>query len=78
MRASVQLLGPVQLRVEGELVDLRGARQQRLLAVLALHHGAVVSTDRLIDAVWAEGELPPDPRSTLRTWCATAATRTWP
>ena len=69
MRASVQLLGPVQLRVRDELVDLRGARQQRLLAVLALQvTGRWCPPTALIDAVWAEGELPPDPRSTLRTY----------
>ncbi len=68
MRARIQLLGPVRLTIDGEPVDLRGARQQRLLAILALNEGNVVSTERLIDAVWPDQDLPPDPRATLRTY----------
>ena len=32
-----------------------GARQRELLAILLLHAGEVVSTDRLMDALWGEG-----------------------
>ncbi|HEX4759728.1 MAG TPA: helix-turn-helix domain-containing protein, partial [Thermoleophilaceae bacterium] len=36
---------------------LGGPRQKALLAILLLHHGEVVSSDRLIDELW--GERPP-------------------
>src|SRR5215212_2867723 len=36
---------------------LGGPKQRAVLAVLLLHRGEVVSTDRLIDEVW--GERPP-------------------
>ena len=53
-----RILGPLEVRAEGRLVELRGPRQRALLAVLLLHAGEAVSTDRLIDLVW--GDAPPD------------------
>jgi hypothetical protein len=55
----------IEFRVLGsfEVVDadgplaLGGPKQRALLAVLLLHRGEVVSTDRLIDQLW--GEQPP-------------------
>ena len=35
-------------------VDLGGQRQRALLAALLVHHGQVVSTDRLVDLLWGE------------------------
>jgi DNA-binding SARP family transcriptional activator len=52
------ILGPLEVRAEGRLVPLRGSRQRALLAVLLLHAGEAVSTDRLIDLVWPDA--PPD------------------
>lgn len=51
------ILGPLEVRVDGTAVALGGTRQRALLAVLALHAGEVVSTDRLVDELW--GERPP-------------------
>jgi DNA-binding SARP family transcriptional activator len=51
------LLGPVEALVDGESVALGAPKQRALLAVLLLGRGAVVSRDRLIDALW--GEDPP-------------------
>src|SRR3954468_4762582 len=51
------LLGPVELRVGGQLVAL-GARQQRaVLAMLGLEAGRVVPADRLAEGLWGE-DLP--------------------
>ena len=55
----------IEFRVLGsfEVVDgdgplaLGGPKQRAVLAVLLLHRGAPVSTDRLIDEIW--GERPP-------------------
>jgi DNA-binding SARP family transcriptional activator/predicted ATPase len=51
------LLGPLEVRDEGRTVALPRAKQRALLAVLLLNANEVVSTDRLIDALW--GESPP-------------------
>jgi DNA-binding SARP family transcriptional activator/DNA-binding CsgD family transcriptional regulator len=50
----VRLLGPVDIAVDGDVRPVRGGRSKAVLAVLALHHGQVVGTDRLIEAVWGE------------------------
>ena len=51
------ILGPLEVRAEERLVPLHGPRQRALLAILLLHAGETVSTDRLIDLLW--GESPP-------------------
>jgi DNA-binding SARP family transcriptional activator/tetratricopeptide (TPR) repeat protein len=53
----VRLLGPVDVVVAGASRPVRGLRRKAVLAVLALSCGEVVSTDRLVDAVW--GQAPP-------------------
>ena len=53
-----RLLGPLEVvGDDGVPVALGGPRPRSLLAQLLLHPNEVVSTDRLIDAVW--GESPP-------------------
>ena len=42
-----RVLGPVEMRVDGLLVDIGGFRQRRLLAVLLSRAGNVVETDVL-------------------------------
>jgi DNA-binding SARP family transcriptional activator/tetratricopeptide (TPR) repeat protein len=51
---QVRLLGPVGVAVDGVSRPVRGLRRKAVLAVLALHRGDIVSTDRLVDAVWDE------------------------
>lgn len=53
----VRLLGPVDVTVNGAIRPVPGLRRKAVLAMLALRHGEVVSTDWLTDAVW--GEAPP-------------------
>lgn len=52
-----RILGPLDVLEGTRSLQLGGSKQRALLAVLLLHAGEVVSTDRLIDELW--GELPP-------------------
>jgi YVTN family beta-propeller protein len=52
-----RILGLLEVRENGQPVDVGGGKQRALLAVLLLAAGETVSTDRLIDALW--GESPP-------------------
>jgi DNA-binding SARP family transcriptional activator/streptogramin lyase len=56
-RLEVRILGPLEVWAEGRQVELGTGRQRSLLALLVLHRGEVLSTDRLIDELWA-GEAP--------------------
>jgi predicted ATPase/class 3 adenylate cyclase/DNA-binding SARP family transcriptional activator len=54
-----RILGPLEvLDNEGRTVALGGPRERVLLATLLLEANRVVSSDRLIDAIW--GESPPE------------------
>ncbi|MFE3514577.1 BTAD domain-containing putative transcriptional regulator [Streptomyces sp. NPDC059166] len=50
------VLGSLEMRRAGELVPVRGMRQQKLLALLLLSVGRVVPVDFLVDELW---ETPP-------------------
>jgi DNA-binding SARP family transcriptional activator len=52
-----RILGPVEMRSESRPLEVAGARQKALLAVLLLHAGEPVSRERLIADLW---ERPPD------------------
>src|ERR671915_64098 len=54
---DVRLLGPVEASVDGRPVPLGAGKPRAVLALLALHAGSTVSSDRLIDGLW--GERPP-------------------
>ena len=55
---ELRILGPFEVCDDsGQPVKLPTGRERALLAVLALQRGEVVSTDRLVDALW--GEQPP-------------------
>lgn len=61
-----RVLGPMEVRVDGRTVPLRGDRQRTLLAALLVAAGRVVAMDTLAEALW--GELPPaDPRNAIQT-----------
>ena len=53
-----RVLGPLQVTANGTSLPLGGAKQRAVLALLLLHANEVVSSDRLIDALW--GESPPE------------------
>jgi class 3 adenylate cyclase len=54
---EVRLLGPLEVGVNGRRLELRRKQQRALLALMALHAGELISTDRLVDELW--GESPP-------------------
>ena len=51
----------------GRQLELGGAKQRALLAVLLLHANEVVSSDRLIDALW-EDDAPETGRKALQVY----------
>jgi DNA-binding SARP family transcriptional activator len=64
---------PVRVRVLGSLqlgdddgAPLRSARLRRLFAVLLARRGTVVSSDRIAQFVWGDGQ-PADPSAALQT-----------
>ena len=46
------LLGPLEVRSDGQTLELGGEKQRVLLAMLLLEANRVASTDRLIEAIW--------------------------
>ena len=52
-----RILGPLEVRREGRPVQIEGAKERALLALLLLRAGEPVSVDRLIDELW--GAPPP-------------------
>src|SRR5581483_5655164 len=53
-----RLLGPLEVLSGDELIELAGAKQRALLAMLLLDANRVVSTGRLIEALWEDD--PPE------------------
>jgi DNA-binding SARP family transcriptional activator len=51
------ILGPLEVREDGQTVALGAAKQRALLAVLLLNANRVVSSDALMESLW--GERPP-------------------
>lgn len=49
-----KILGSLEIWADGVRVQLAGARQERLLAMLVLNANTVVPVGRLVDAVWGE------------------------
>lgn len=51
---DLAILGPLEVRRGGQLVDLGGSKQRTLLAALALEANRVVSDDQLVKIVWGD------------------------
>ncbi|GIG10408.1 AfsR/SARP family transcriptional regulator [Catellatospora coxensis] len=62
---QVRLLGSVEVVVGGTVRPVPGLRRKAVLAMLGLHPGQIVSSDRLIDAVWAD-DAPATALNTLQ------------
>jgi len=52
-----RVLGPLEVLSGEQVLPIAGQRQRVVLALLLLHAGEVLTTDRLVDALW--GERPP-------------------
>ncbi len=64
---EVRLLGPVELLVDGNLVELGGRSQRVVLSVLALRLGEVVAVDHLYEALWGH-DWPERASANLQTY----------
>lgn len=48
------ILGSLEVSREGSAVEVNGPKQRALLLLLLLHANEVLSTDRIVDALWGE------------------------
>ncbi|HET9142932.1 AfsR/SARP family transcriptional regulator, partial [Actinophytocola sp.] len=67
MDAGVQVLGPLEVRVDGDALDLGGARIRTLLAMLSANAGRVTTVGTLVVALWGDDE-PPGAHRLVRTY----------
>jgi DNA-binding SARP family transcriptional activator/tetratricopeptide (TPR) repeat protein len=65
--AGFRLLGAVEARVDGQLVNLGHARQQCVLVVLLLEANKLLSADQLLSRVWG-ADFPHRGRDTLYSY----------
>jgi DNA-binding SARP family transcriptional activator len=62
-----RLLGPFEIRLRGQVVEVGGAKQRILLAALLLRAGRCVSIRELASAIW--GDSPPgNPRHVIQVY----------
>ena len=61
-RLDFRILGTLEVRDGDERLALGGRRQRAVLALLLLHRGEIVSSERLIDLLW--GGAPPGTAAT--------------
>jgi DNA-binding SARP family transcriptional activator len=64
-RFDFRILGPLEVRLDGAPVPVRGAKQRALIATLALHASETVSADALAEVLWGD-EPPPTARTALQ------------
>jgi len=62
-----RLLGPVQARRGGAVLDLGSPQQRTVACLLLLEAGRLISTERMIAALWGE-DPPPRALGALRTY----------
>src|SRR6266536_796952 len=58
-----RILGPLEVRANGEALELGGQKQRALLALLVLEANTPVSRERLIDALWEEDPTATAPKA---------------
>ncbi|HZY00600.1 MAG TPA: BTAD domain-containing putative transcriptional regulator [Dermatophilaceae bacterium] len=62
-----EVLGPLQVLLEGRPAALGGPRQRAVLAILLINANRVIQLDRLVDSVW-EGNPTEGSSTTLQTY----------
>ncbi|MEV5961932.1 AfsR/SARP family transcriptional regulator [Kribbella sp. NPDC051952] len=68
-RLSFRVLGPLEVDgPDGHPLDVCGGKPATVLTLLLLHRNAWVSTDQLIDAVWAGRDVPASAQNNLKTY----------
>ena len=61
-----QLLGPMEILVEGAPAKLPGVAERALLVQLLLAPGRTIPATLLVDRLWSEATLPVDPMNALQ------------
>src|SRR5215469_5060133 len=64
---NVQLLGPLSVRVSNQTVTPTAAKQRKIMALLALNIGRVVTVPMLTEELW-DGDPPATSVTTLQTY----------
>ncbi len=64
---DLRVLGPVEV-YDGERCAIGGPQQRRILAVLAMHRGVVVTVDQLAEISWPGDAPPSTAEANLRTY----------
>src|SRR4051812_38786443 len=62
-----RILGPLEVLHDDRTIELGGARQRAVLAILLLHRGETVSVDRIVDLLWG-GRPPPTAVKTVQVY----------
>ena len=60
-----RVLGPLEVRRNGEVIPIPAPKQRALLGVLLLHANEPVAQDELIDLLWGD-EAPPSAKASLQ------------
>ncbi len=63
---DLRILGPLEVRVDGTPVPIRGAIPRVLLTLLTARRGATVSADTLAEVIWGQAQ-PANPTNALHT-----------
>ena len=72
-KMEISVLGPVEVSAGGRPVAIGAGRPRALLALLALHEGSTLSTDRLVEGLW--GEEPPATAAKMVQLCVSQLRR---
>ena len=67
MAIEIRLLGPLEVLVDSERVELGSPQQRTLLALLALHAGSAVRLTAIEDVLW-EAKPPPSATKVVQTY----------
>jgi serine/threonine protein kinase/DNA-binding SARP family transcriptional activator/WD40 repeat protein len=68
MSLEFLVMGPVEVRRDGQEIPLGGPQQRRLLSVLLSVPGQALSADRIEEAMWPGGDAPEGARRALHTY----------
>ena len=68
MVIDFHVLGPIEVRRDGEVLKLGGAQQRRMLGALLIESGRVLPLARLEEVVWPDGLAPDGARRTLMSY----------
>src|SRR5690242_6916486 len=61
----IRVLGPLEVVVDGMMVEIRPAKERTLIALLASSVGQVVALERIVDALWHD-QPPSNPAGNVQ------------